>query len=340
MANPESLKLEMEAVPAASPNEGNWLDFLTDTWRKLGPASERVSEGELPSPAQSMDTARGKQEGSDEGLAPTGEHASEEQEVLNAKAATLGGSHSSAEPPSSDEIKKMDVAAIIGVLNAHPMRAHAVANCADALRILCRESANVLQATELGAIELIVQSMTKLPAKDQVQLYCLVALRNLVSGDNARKRRAVEAGGVPALCKAMAKHTAHAGICEHGYALATILGSITDASDEEELAIKRSFIDSGAYRTIAEVLNAHDGVTAVEQNACLAINTYARGEETHCEKAQQAGLIQRLATIVQRKNVDKLLWQASRAALGSIILDSAERKKEAKKCFPWGTVLL
>ena len=116
MAEQGSLKPEKDAV-AASPNEGNWPDFFTDLFRKMGPDSERVSEGELPSPAQSMDTARGKQEGSDEGLAATGEHASEEQEVLNAKAATLGGS---AEPPSSDEIKKMDVAAIVGVLKAYP----------------------------------------------------------------------------------------------------------------------------------------------------------------------------------------------------------------------------
>ncbi len=344
-----NLKLAEIKEPTEAPKEeGGIFSFFSDTVRNLlGTSQDKVET--LPSPVP-FDTSRGGvapvvllgkpiTQASEPPVAPTGEP---DAEAAPAQAVLPPAPPPKAvEPPTHAEIKAMDASALVGVLTSFPTRANAVAQSADALRVLTRENGAATTVAELGAIEMLVQAMAQHATAATVQLYCIAALRNLVSGDDARKRQAIAANALPGTCLAIAKHTADASICEHGFALASILGSLGDASAEEQLAIKRSFLDSGIYGTMAASLNTHAKVAIIEHNVAMAIYAFVPGEETHAQKAQQAGLIPLIATIVQRKGImgDKPLWTASRAALGAIIADSAERKKEAKKCFPWGTVL-
>ena len=130
-------------------------------------------------------------------------------------------------PPSTAEVRAMDVAAAAAALRAHVSVSRVAAAACMRLFDLCMEDQNEQVAAEAGAIEAIVAALQAHPQVAGVQQSGCRALFNMCFGSDAaaraRRQGAVTAGATEAVAGAMQAHPGDAAVQRRGQHLRDLL---------------------------------------------------------------------------------------------------------------------
>ena len=164
---------------------------------------------------------------------------------------------------------------------------------------------------EAGALEVIVEKMTRHPGSAQVQEHSSSALASVCLGTDqegvSRQQRAADAGALMRVVSAMQQHRDRMEVQNKG---SLAIGNICFGDENGDVAAgrKKLAVDAGALEVLVEAMLVHGGSTKLQNNASYAVGILCAGSDAESvarqQRAVEAGVLEPLVAAMQRHPKD------------------------------------